>query len=184
MSVGFTLVTESRVVWMLCPLVRLPKRSTCKLWLRSTCTFKWRRSSVYSAPTGRQRCGVPRPFLAYTLWDTSARLADLTRHWSSQARFIPRPIYQIRSKPHGVRGSLTRSAGCFWAQSFTERQIQYAATDAWVGYLLHEKISSLLPKSASKDTRNPPSCERSNCWCCRRCLLPSSPHPCRLCHSS
>lgn len=32
------------------------------------------------------------------------------------------------------------------AESFNDRQTLYAATDAWVGFLLHEKINGLLPK--------------------------------------
>ena len=33
------------------------------------------------------------------------------------------------------------------AASLTERQIEYAATDAWVGFLLYEKLQTLIPKS-------------------------------------
>ena len=42
----------------------------------------------------------------------------------------------------------TKSVQCSnWeAPRYTERQLNYAATDAWVGYLLHERIVQLLPK--------------------------------------
>lgn len=45
------------------------------------------------------------------------------------------------------------------AASFTDRQVKYAATDAWVGFLLHEKIQGLLPKRKTSGkqpkTKNP-----------------------------
>ena len=41
------------------------------------------------------------------------------------------------------------------SESLTERQLKYAATDAWVGYLVHEKISSLLPKSVRLKQQQP-----------------------------
>eukprot|EP01043_Picozoa_sp_COSAG02_P045864 COSAG02_NODE_4236_length_5605_cov_5.330004_6_plen_362_part_00 len=43
------------------------------------------------------------------------------------------------------------------AEKLTDRQVRYAATDAWVGFLVHEKLQTLLPKSKrNAGATNPP----------------------------
>lgn len=43
------------------------------------------------------------------------------------------------------------------AASLTDRQIEYAATDAWVGFMVHEKLQTLLPKSKGSSAKTKPT---------------------------